>query len=171
MTLPYEPSVCQLIGRTFGWSVCHNFLKGREDSLPCSFRRTCFFLFCVVTRTYICVCMYTSHSLFLFYANFLSYRCLDWPMRGGGTSQSRLLLVQSVSKRHFKAFVIYRNVMFFFVIVAELCRRMRRYSELFLRRSITMSKPFLNRLSNVRRFKQGQGAPLEACLKSTSSLK
>ena len=25
-----------------GWSVCHNFLKGREISYPCSYRSTCY---------------------------------------------------------------------------------------------------------------------------------
>ena len=39
--LPYEalsPPYDWLVG----WSVCHNFLKGREVSLPCSSRSTCF---------------------------------------------------------------------------------------------------------------------------------
>ena len=35
--LPYEP-VCPSVCRI----VCHNFLKGRKVSLPCSFRSTCF---------------------------------------------------------------------------------------------------------------------------------
>ena len=32
-------SVCLLVGRSVG-SVCHDFLKGREDTLPCSYRST-----------------------------------------------------------------------------------------------------------------------------------
>ena len=28
-----------------GWPVCHNFLKGREVSLPCSYRSTCLFVY------------------------------------------------------------------------------------------------------------------------------
>ena len=34
ITLPVSQSV--------GWSVCHNLLKEREVSLPCSYRSTCF---------------------------------------------------------------------------------------------------------------------------------
>ena len=30
-----------LVGRSVGRSVCHNFLKGREVTLPCSYRSTC----------------------------------------------------------------------------------------------------------------------------------
>ena len=30
-----------LVGRSVGWSVCHNFLTGREVSLPRSYRNTC----------------------------------------------------------------------------------------------------------------------------------
>ena len=39
-------SVCWLlgwlIGPLVGMSVCHNFLTGREVTLPCSYRSTCF---------------------------------------------------------------------------------------------------------------------------------
>ena len=38
-------SVCRLVGWSVGWlvgqSVCHNFPKGREVSLLCSYRSTC----------------------------------------------------------------------------------------------------------------------------------
>ena len=37
----YDPS-CPSVGRLVGWSVCHNFLKGWEVTLPCSYRSTCF---------------------------------------------------------------------------------------------------------------------------------
>ena len=30
----------RLVGWFLGWMVCHNFLKGREVTLPCSYRRT-----------------------------------------------------------------------------------------------------------------------------------
>ena len=33
--------VCPSIGWLVGQSVCHNFLKGQEVSLPCSYRSTC----------------------------------------------------------------------------------------------------------------------------------
>ena len=45
------------VGRLVGWSACHNFLKGREDTLPGSYRIT--YLFNIYTyyasslRTYI----------------------------------------------------------------------------------------------------------------------
>ena len=41
MTLSVRPSV---VRRTVGLSVCHHFLNGREVSLPCSYRSTCFCL-------------------------------------------------------------------------------------------------------------------------------
>ena len=33
-----------LVRRLVGWLVCHNFLKGRDVTLPCSYRTTCFSL-------------------------------------------------------------------------------------------------------------------------------
>ena len=38
--LPYDPSC---LCRSVSQSVCHNFLKGREVTLPCPFRSTYFF--------------------------------------------------------------------------------------------------------------------------------
>ena len=37
-------SVPRSLGWSVGWSVCHNFLKGREVTLPCSNRNTCYLL-------------------------------------------------------------------------------------------------------------------------------
>ena len=41
-------SVCQFVGcsvfRRDGWSVSHNFLKGREVTLLCFYRSTCYFI-------------------------------------------------------------------------------------------------------------------------------
>ena len=36
-----SPWPVRSVGRLVGWSVCHNFLKGREDTLPSSYRGTC----------------------------------------------------------------------------------------------------------------------------------
>ena len=35
------PSVGRSVFFSVGWSVCHNFLKGREVTPPCSYRSTC----------------------------------------------------------------------------------------------------------------------------------
>ena len=40
VTYPMNRSVRRSIRRLVGWLVCHNFLKGRAVSLPCSQRRT-----------------------------------------------------------------------------------------------------------------------------------
>ena len=37
--IPYEPS-CPSVGRLVALSVCHNFLKGQEVTLPCFYRHT-----------------------------------------------------------------------------------------------------------------------------------
>jgi len=42
--------------RSVGWSVCHNFLNGRQVSLPCSYRST---FCCLINHPLI------SHSLYL----------------------------------------------------------------------------------------------------------
>ena len=42
--LSYD-SVCPSFGWFFGWSVCHNFLYGREGS----YQSICFFLCCILT--------------------------------------------------------------------------------------------------------------------------
>ena len=39
--LPCEP-FCPSVGRLVGLSVCHNFFKGLEVSLACSYRSSCF---------------------------------------------------------------------------------------------------------------------------------
>ena len=35
------PSIRLSVGRSDGWSFCHDFVKGPEVSFPCSYRRTC----------------------------------------------------------------------------------------------------------------------------------
>ena len=40
--LSHDP-VCLSVGWIVGGSVCHNFLEGREVSLLCSYRSTCFY--------------------------------------------------------------------------------------------------------------------------------
>ena len=34
-------SIRRSVGRSDGWSFCHDFVKGPEVSFPCSYRRTC----------------------------------------------------------------------------------------------------------------------------------
>ena len=51
-----------VIGKSVGRSVCHNFQSGREVTLPCSYRGTCFKTqtLCVwlcVFMVYACVCV------------------------------------------------------------------------------------------------------------------
>ena len=45
---PMTPYVRPLVGWSVGLSVFHNILKGREDTLPCSYRITC----CFVTQSF-----------------------------------------------------------------------------------------------------------------------
>ena len=42
MTQSVRRSINRSISLSVGWSVCHNFLEGREVTLPCSYRNTCF---------------------------------------------------------------------------------------------------------------------------------
>ena len=44
ISLQFGLSVIWLVGRSVGRSFCQNFLKGRDVSLPCSYRSTFFLL-------------------------------------------------------------------------------------------------------------------------------
>ena len=41
---PIIRSVSRSVGRSVGWLICHNFLKGREVTLLCFYRSTCLFV-------------------------------------------------------------------------------------------------------------------------------
>ena len=48
--MPLRPSV----GRSVGWSVCHNFIKGWDVKLQCPYKGTCYFRI----RSTDCICTF-----------------------------------------------------------------------------------------------------------------
>ena len=57
-----NPHICLSVGQSVGQSVCHNFLRGREKTLSCSYRNTCLISSHKYKRDYIYCLTYRGTS-------------------------------------------------------------------------------------------------------------